>query len=121
MFAGWKIARADNEQVIEATKRANGKFWREVLADISAGVASAYITPRGVLIVRSEWPELVAVTFCGQTGREGLGELKQIAKAKGFETVRIHGETLAIGRLYNIGEPCEYVWRVNVKDIEDNG
>jgi hypothetical protein len=119
MFKGWKIANASDERVVEAVKRANGKFADHVLGDIRHGVASAYITPRGVLVVRPDWPELVAVTFCGKDGRSGLDELKQIAHAKGFETVRIHAETLAIGRLYNIGEPCEYVWRVDVKENQN--
>jgi hypothetical protein len=106
--------------LIEAVEECNSGFEGEILAAVFNGDMFAFDTPHGILVLNEYRDELVAVTFKGKDARIGLIVLKQAALDNGYRVVRIHGETPALGRLYNIGPPCEYIWRVPVKG-KDNG
>lgn len=112
----WSRLDHADPSLIEAVEECNSKFAGEILGSICWGDLLAYDTPHGILVLNQYRDELVAITFKGKGARAGLEILKQVARDNGFSVVRIHGETLALGRLYNIGAPCEYVWRVPVKD-----
>lgn len=86
-----------------------------ILDELRRGICIAVETDQGVSILRNEYPELVIVAYQGKDGHGAFKFWCEVAKMKGFESVRFHSTRPGMARYAkNHAIPAEIIFRSNL-------